>query len=310
MRSKTLVRPALALALSLPLAGCQFYTSVSSTGDLGVDNVRFADVLLSGPNPDTEASKSIPVVIAVHGFGATAYETQYTADYLTARGFLVSRPNLGGHGTATLEEFSASTWMQWGAPIAAEYRRLRDAGYDNVQFVTISTGGTVVMELLSRKQFLPDEPKRISMVAPLLDSTDKMLGGVGLLQFLGAKGRPTKKTGSNFGRFYSDWPAGALRQLLDLTEVMKGRLRSRITISDDTRIQIFQSTRDGTVDPVSAEIWAGGMKGGLVSVYKLDSDRHVPIGVENVVDNKTDFSPQDLALRDRVLYQIATAHKQ
>lgn len=302
---------ALAAAASLPLAGCAFYSTVSATGDLGIGNVTFSSNLLSKAQAPDEASKSLPVVVMVHGFGATAYETQYSADFLQARGFLVSQPNLGGHGEASLDQFAAATWQDWGRPIADEYNALKTLGYQNVQFLTISTGGTVVMELLSRQQFQTAEPRRISMVAPILDSTDKLLGGVGLLQFFGAKGRPTKKTGSNVGRFYSDWPATSLRQLLDLTEVMKGRLRAgTVKVPDDAKVQIFQSNGDGTVDPVSADLWASGIKGGLVSVFRLDSLKHVPIGVENVVEGKSDFSPQDLALRDRLLEQVATAHKQ
>ncbi len=309
MFSNARLLSAVCLAAALPLAGCQFYTTVSSAGDLGVGDVRYPSILLSAP--DTEASKSIPVVVSVHGFGATAYETEYAANYLAARGFLISRPNLGKHGSATMEEFTGGTWQDWAGPIADEYKRLKAVGYKNVQFLTVSTGGPIVMELLSRSPgaFLPDEPKRITMVAPLLDSTDKMLGGVGLLQFLGAKGRPTKQTGQRIGRHYSDWPTNSLRQLLDLTEVMKGRLRKTINVSDSTRIQIFQSNGDGTVDPVSAEMWSAGIRGGLVSVYKLDSTFHVPIGNENVVDGKSDYEDKDKALRDRILDQIVAAHK-
>lgn len=298
------------LAASLPLAGCAFYSTVSATGDLGIDNVRVPPILLSKAQAPDEASKSLPVVITVHGFGATNYETQYAADFLKARGFLVSLPNMGGHGEASLEQFASATWLDWGRPIAEEYNALKALGYRDVQFLTVSTGGPVVMELLSRKQFQVAEPKRISMVAPILDSYDKLLGGVGLLQFLGARGRPTKKTGTNVGKFYSDWPASSLRQLVDLTEVMKGRLRTGITVSDDTRIQIFQSDGDTTVDPVSADLWASGIKGGLVAVYRLNSSKHVPIGMENIDNGKSDFTPQDLALRDRILAQIAAAHKQ
>jgi carboxylesterase len=308
MASRTAALGFIALSAAL-LAGCELYNYVSGPGDLGIDGVVFDDTTLKLAAPDTEASKSMPVVIAVHGFGATAYETGYAAEYLTQRGILVSRPNMGKHGTATRDQFGASTWREWEAPIRDEYTRLVNAGYKSVGFLTISTGGPVVMELVTSGVLNPP-PRRISMVAPLLDFDDKRSGLVPVFQMLGAINRPSKKTGTNIGKFYADWPAGALRQLVDLTEVMKARLRRTVTsIPVDTKIQIFQSMRDKTVDPLSAQLWANGIKGPLVSVFMIDSDRHVPIGVENVVDGKGEFTADDKALRDKMLDQVAAAHK-
>ncbi|MBM3268668.1 MAG: hypothetical protein FJZ01_13565 [Candidatus Sericytochromatia bacterium] len=303
MRSSVLVALG---AATLATAGCQFYSYVSSAGDLGID--CFKDTEIKAALPSTEASKSAPVAVLVHGYTATTYETNYAAEFLKKRGYIVSQVMMGAHGT-NLVDFSKSTWRIWAEPVATEYNRLTAAGYQNVSLLTVSTGGPVAMELYAEGKFNPP-PKRISMVAPILDFADKLSGAAGLLKALGAVNSPSKNSGSSKCHWYSDRPIDAVLQLVDLTEVMKGRLRGTINLPPDLKIQIFQSLRDKTVDPLSAQIWANGLKGGMVSVTMVDSDFHVPIGPEFIDDSgKNTWTDADRATRDRILEQVAAGNR-
>lgn len=295
---------------ALILPGCEFYSSVSETGDLGIGTVRdtTAGKLVSAlPTPDS-ASRSLPVVIAVHGFTASTFETTPVAEYLRGKGFLVSQVLMGAHGVS-LDEFKASTWRTWEIPVLEEYQKLMTLGYKNIGFVTASTGGSVVMELYTSGQLVP-APTRISMVAPLLDFADKRIGIMGILQALGASNKPSKATGNSFGHWYSDWSIRQLRELQDLTEIMKSRLRGSIPLPDNAKIQIFQSMGDKVVDPFSADIWTNGIKGGLVSLYRLDSDLHVPIGQEFIDDKGVNtWTAKDRATKTRIFEQIEAWQK-
>jgi carboxylesterase len=298
------MRSRILLGLATLLSGCSFYSYVSTTGDLGVGNVHDTADLLSAQAAPDDASRSLPVVVAVHGFSATTYEMSTAATYLKSKGCLVSRVLMGAHGT-TVEAFKNSTWKDWEGPVAAEYNKVVDMGYTNISFLTASTGGPIVMELYTNPANpLKSKPKRINMVAPLLDYSDKnkIIGLAGILQTLGAFNKQSPNTGSSKGHWYSDWPV--------TTEVMKGRLRTTISIPDDTRIQIFQSNGDPTVDPLSGTLWVNGIHGGLVSLYMVNSSIHVPIGPDFIDDTGKDtWTDADKALRNRILDQVVASVK-
>lgn len=290
------------LAIALLLAGCAPPTATPGELDDGLRPHRSRLVSQEIPAP-TEAQKAAPVVIAAHGFNATEFETSLAAAHLRARGALVSEVLLGGHGTS-LEDFSRSTWRTWQAPVLAEYEALVARGYASIGFVTTSTGGTVLLEALGRGALKP-APTRIAMVAPLVDVAPggpRALGYAGLLRWLGVAGQAVDRTGTAKGNWYRYRPVEQLMQLVDLTEVTKGRLRAGIPLGDGASVLVVQATQDPTVDPKGAELVRSGLRGGAVRVEYLASGLHVPIWPDGVTET---FTAADAEHRERALGWIA-----
>jgi carboxylesterase len=258
--------------------------------------------LLSAEIPaPTAAQLAQPVVITAHGFSATTFETAPVASRLRSRGALVSELLLGGHGTS-LKDFSQSTWETWQAPLVQEYQALRVKGYQSIGFLTTSTAGALLLEGLGRGLFQP-VPQRLAMVAPLVDfaNENRQLGYAGLLGWFGVAGQAVERPGVTKGNWYHYRPLPQLTQLLDLTEVTKGRLREGITLEADAKVLVVQALGDTTVDPRSAEHVRKGLRGAAVEVLYLDSAWHIPIWPDGVSPIQT---PQEFENRDTALTAI------
>lgn len=295
-------RLAIALLALVPLTGCPTAYEIR-TGDLDSGLVSGATVkadLVSVTVPaPTDQQKATPVVIAVHGFTATPFEMQDAATYLRGQGLLVSKVLLGGHGTS-LAKFELSDWQDWQAPIVEEYKALKAKGYQKITFLTASTGGTLVIEALSRDAFAP-QPPRIVMVSPIAEFKDKRAGYLVPLSWLGVSAAQ-KVTGTAVGHWYRNRPVSTISSLIDLTEIVKDRLRKRIALASDSRVLILQPKGDQTVDPVSASLIDEGLKGGTHKVEMVESDLHVPIRPDGV-DEHT-FTAEELATKQRLLQTI------
>jgi carboxylesterase len=59
---------------------------------------------------------------------------------------------LDGHGR-DYESFKASTWQDWSSSIKREYEKLEALGYTKISIVGSSTGGTLLLELVSSGYF-------------------------------------------------------------------------------------------------------------------------------------------------------------
>lgn len=345
---------------ALALSGCGFYSVASVSGqDLGAglatpaeNGAKLVSTAFANRVP-TEQEKDTPVLVAVHGFSATTFETMYgtgtapqeaNAPYnLERRGLLVSRVLMGGHNE-TPAAFGASRWSDWQKPVLDEVQALQKLGFRKIDILTVSTGGPIVMQALLSGKFkaLGVTPRRVTLVAPILEFKDKAINLLGVLETLGASNSPSPTSGVSRGHWYADRPIGAVKQLLDLTEVVKGQLRQVSAgtldgVPAETRVLIVQSDGDGTVDAVSADIWVRGLRGkladttqaaGLVSVLKVVSSRHVPIGPPNLEGSKDGtrsidgivhptfadakgadaWSDAEVRLRVRLLEQIGDFH--
>ena len=79
-------------------------------------------VSASNPNP-TSAEALKPVIIAIHGYGATTFEWD---EFRTFKGnrtdFSISQVLLGGHGR-DYQDFKNSTWRDWQKPIITEFEK-------------------------------------------------------------------------------------------------------------------------------------------------------------------------------------------
>lgn len=270
----------LILSLSILLAGCStsyvFSTSdLDSGGALAKQSVLVSDLV---PTP-TDAQKSGKVAVLAHGFSASTYEMQALEDYLGGKGYLVSNVLLGGHGTS-VTDFEKTTWKDWGKPVADEYQKLRSMGFQDVSVVGASTGGTLFLEMLGSQKLTP-APQRVVLVAPLVLFKEKAIAFTGLLEWLGAKSSPNNLGQNAVGNWYRNRPVSTLKSLVDLTEVVKGQLRTGISLDAGTKALVIQSDGDPTVDPESAKQILAGVKGD-VRLQMIHSTLHVPIRLHDV----------------------------
>ncbi len=286
------------LSLAIVLSGCST-GYVINAGDLDDGSMAKQSVLVSQlvPSP-TDVQKAGKVAILAHGYSASTYEMQALEDYLEGKGYLVSNVLLGGHGTS-VTDFEKTTWKDWGSPLAAEYKKLRDMGFQNVSIVGASTGSSLFIELLGSQQLTP-APKRVVLVAPLVMFREKAIAFSGVLEWFGAKSSPNNLGQNAVGNWYRNRPVSTLRSLVDLTEVVKGQLRTGITLDGSTKALIIQSDQDPTVDPESAKMVLAGLKGD-VALRMLHSKLHVPIRLPNV---DRDWTEQEIAQQQALLAEI------
>ncbi len=282
------------------LTGCSTTYPIQA-GDLDGGTMTVTPKLVSQEIPaPTELQKDQLVVVAAHGYTATTFELKPAVDYLRSQNMLVSEVLLGAHGT-NIQDFEKSTWKTWQAPIVAEYQALQDKGYRNIALLGTSTGGTLILEALSSGKISP-APRRIALVAPLVEIKNKAAGYAGLLDWLGVKYLDTNPEGASVGKWYRFRPASTITSLVDLTEIVKSRLRTGIRLEGANTL-VIQANGDGTVDPVSAELLRNGVKSDL-SVQMVPSTMHIPIWPDNV-DGHT-FTADETALRQQLLQQIGT----
>lgn len=282
------------------LAGCST-TYPTQAGDLDAGSLPDKSKLVSEEvlNP-TEAQKAQPVVITAHGYTATTYETHPVADYLRSQGMLVSEVLLGAHGTS-IQDFEKSTWKIWQAPLIAEYNALVAKGFTNIEILGTSTGGTLWLEALSRNALTPP-PKRVVSVDSLIEIRNKLAGYAGVLPWAGVSYLDMKPSGNSVGHWYRFRPASTVISLVDLTEIMKARLKTGFQLSSDSKVLAIQSTQDPTVEPVSVDLITSGLKGGTVTPHKVNSTMHIPIWPDGVDGHV--FTAEESALRTELFQKI------
>lgn len=237
--------------------------------------------LLSQLGPPGEADRAKPVAILVHGYSASPFETSEAARHLKSRGFLVSEVALGGHQSG-LSAFAQSTWVDWQAPLVAEYQALLRLGYRQPALLGTSTGGALIVEGLASQRFQP-APTRVVMVSPLLRAQNRMLAAAGLLGMLGVPGTQVEVQGPSVGRWFKNRPTGTLKSLVDLGEVLQKQLAAGIALPEGAKVLLIQSDQDPTVDPTSAASFASGLKG-QVSLRWVASKAHIPIWPDGVAE--------------------------
>ncbi len=287
------------LSLAFLLSGCST-GYVINAGDLDDGKIAKQSVLASvdfaGLTADQKASAKVAVL--AHGYSASTYEMQALEDHLESKGFLVSNVLLGGHGT-NVDAFAKTTWKDWGSPLVKEYKALHDQGFQNVSVVGASTGGSLFLELLASQQLTP-APKRVVLVAPLVMFKEKAIAFSGLLEWFGAKSSPNNLGQNAVGNWYRNRPVSTLKSLVDLTEVVKGQLRSGVTLDASSKALVIQSDQDPTVDPESAKLVLSGLKGSAV-LRMIHSTLHVPIRLPHVDRQWTD---QEIAQQQELLAEI------
>lgn len=270
--------------------------------DTWLDHPDVNDPSLTNPNLRvstreglTQADRQRPVVIAVHGFTASTYEWGEFRQYAESTSdVLVSLVLLGAHGR-DIDVFQTSTWHDWGRPILAEYEALLEQGYRNITLAGSSTGGTLILEQISRDAYESHPPKHFFFIDPIVVPGNKSLTLIDFLGPLLGNAPNDDMTDEERAHWYTNRPAEALQQLNKLTRRVRTLLADGFRLPASAQAHIYKSSKDSVGDPVSALLIYKGLRdarGDRVDVEMIDSDLHVFTRLQG-------RDPDDVRERDR-----------
>jgi carboxylesterase len=290
-------RQVLAAAALLLLAGCS-NDLIFRDEDLDLDAGDVQDVARLIPEPPASPIDR-PVVIAVHGYGSTTYETRPVAEYLRARGCLVSQVLLDGHGT-TVRDLNGRSYEEWGGAIAREYDRLVAMGFSDIALLGTSAGSSLSLDLLARGRLEPI-PRCLIFVSPLVQFGDRRAGFLPLFKRLGIKGTRFEPGGSSPGHWYPTRPIASLFQLKALADRCRRELERGLELPAGSRVLIIHSKRDESVALAGVELLAGGLSGARVELLLVDSEIHVPI---KPIGSDREWTAEERTRQEKLLERI------
>ncbi len=288
----------------------------------GIVPIEYDDTMLDGPvlmdtsltdptfrlssHPDIDTfDRDRPVIICAHGYTASTYEWLAFREFARKDNRVyTSLVLLGGHGT-TIEDFDGSTWEEWQAPVMREYDALVNLGFTRIGLAGSSTGGTLVLEYISRMAFDDKTvtPSDFFLIDPIIVPADKLLHVVSVAGPV--LGNSPRELDSDLEKrhWYTNRPASTLAELNDLIEQMRGRLEKGFSLPEDARLKCYKVKIDDSADPVSALLIYKGLTtadGSNVDIEMLDSRYHV----FTQLATHPDATEKDYALQQRVFTEM------
>jgi carboxylesterase len=227
------------------------------------------------PNP---AERLKPVIIAIHGYGATTFEWDEFRTWAGARtDFSLSQVLLGGHGRA-YQTFKNSTWEDWRQPILNEFEALEKQGYTNVSFAGSSTGCTLILDMLASGYFNGHiKPRHIFLIDPIIIPAEKTLSLVGVLgPIIGYTS--VENTAGEEKYYYHYRPYETLKELKNVIGKVRKDLEKGFKLPQNCTLNVFKSDKDDVADAVSAVLIYKGLKtfeGNAIGVSMISSNLHV-----------------------------------
>jgi carboxylesterase len=273
-----------------------FFVSLLAVG-CGITPIKYDNSMLDGPevndtsfsdptfllstHPDLASfDRNRPVIICAHGYLACTYEWEEFRDYAMNNGQIyTSLVLLGAHGR-DIEDFEGSTWKQWQAPIMAEYDTLVKLGFKRICLAGSSTGGTLLLEYLSRNAFngkavLPEE---FFFIDPIVVPSAKLLHIVNVVGPILGNSPVERTTEAERRHWYTNRPASTLAELNSLCELMRDKLENGFSLPAGAHAKCYKSKVDDSVDPVTALLIYKGLTddgGKKIDVEMVESDFHV-----------------------------------
>ena len=235
--------------------------------------------LVSASNPaPTPAEAGRPVIIAIHGYGATTFEwDEFRAWKGTRSDFSISQVLLGGHGR-DYQSFKNATWRDWQEPIIAEFEKLEKAGYTNVSFAGSSTGCTLILKVLADGYFDSHiKPRHIFLIDPIIVPANKMLTLVGVLGPIIGYTKVDNTAGEE-KYYYHYRPYETLQQLRNVINEVRKDLEKGITLPAGCTLKVYKSEKDDVADAVSAVMIYKGIRsssGNAPELSLIPSKLHV-----------------------------------
>lgn len=234
--------------------------------------------LVSAKYPDpTPSDLDKHIILAIHGYSATTYEWQEFKDWSSDPSYRISQVLLDGHGR-DYETFKASTWQDWRSSISREYEKLIALGYTKISLVGSSTGGTLLLELVSSGYFnMHLHPKNLFLIDPIVVSSNKLqsIGGIIGPMIVYVEADQNSEENKYWYRFR---PYETINELNNVMKVVRKDLESGVTLPSGTYLKVFHSLHDPVASTTSSVLIYKGLKtssGGKIDVQLMDSDIHV-----------------------------------
>jgi carboxylesterase len=270
----------------------------------GLDSYHYYQV---SKRPDTlpqSVKDTIPVLIAAHGYTASTFEwlelRRFAGDYQAGATTLVSLVLLGAHGH-DIQQFQESSWKTWGKPIVEEYDALVKLGYKNISLAGSSTGCPLILDHISRGRFDTLPPNQVLFIDPIISPASKLLTLIGLVgPILGNS--PADATPEEEAHWYHNRPQETLNELYSLTNLIKNRLESGITLPRGTRCKVWKAKKDGLADPIGALMLYKGLRdseGNRIAVEMVETNKHVFTRLHGRNNpSRADFDLQEKTFRE------------
>lgn len=229
------------------------------------------------PNP-TAADLDKHIILAVHGYSASTFEWQEFKDWSDpSSSYRISQVLLDGHGR-DYESFKASTWQDWSSAITKEYEKLVALGYTKISLVGSSTGGTLILELISSGYFNSHQhPKNLFLVDAIVVPSVKLQSVVGLIGPMLVFTEVDQTTEEN-KYWYRFRPQETITQLNNVMKVVRKDLEDGVKLPTGTYLKVFHSLHDPVASTTSSVLIYKGLKtsnGANIDVQLMDSDIHV-----------------------------------
>jgi carboxylesterase len=246
----------------------------------GRDSAHFYRVSMRPDTLPQAVKDTIRVIVAAHGYTASTFEwlelRRFAGDTVPGAPVLVSLVLLGGHGH-DIKTFQETSWETWGKPILEEYDSLVRLGYKNISLAGASTGCPLILDHVSRRRLSRQPPNQILFIDPIITPSSKLLSLIGLVgPILGNS--PADATPEEEAHWYLNRPQETLNELYSLTNTIKNRLESGMTLPPGTRCKVWKAKKDGLADPVGALLLYKGLResgGNRIAVEMVATNKHV-----------------------------------
>ncbi len=242
----------------------------------------FVDALVTieGAEPWSAAGSGEPGttgIVVVHGFTGNPIATRSLGQRLAREGYTVEVPLLPGHGTDH-RDLGRTRYADWFAMVQRTVEHLREAGCHRVVVVGHSLGGTLAVDLASRRGELVEGVVAIN--PPIDDPQQAMAKVAPLLQHLvryvprDLAGLPTDdiaRPGVHEGSYATVSSKAAQSIITELPRI-------RAQLPDLTQpLLVVTSTRDHTVPPASSRTLMDSVGSDRVEELALERSYHVPM---------------------------------
>lgn len=229
------------------------------------------------PNP-TQEDLDKHILLAIHGYSASTFEWQEFQDWTDSNSsYRISQVLLDGHGR-TYEDFKESTWRDWSKAIKREYEALEDLGYTKISLAGSSTGGPLILELVSSGYFQSHvNPKNIFLVDPIVVSAIKAQS---VAEIIGPMMGYVKGeiVGDEKNYWYTYRPHETVTQLNTLMRDLRKDLERGFNLPRDTYLKSYHCIHDPTASSASTVLIHKGLKtynGNEIDVEMIPLDIHV-----------------------------------
>ena len=228
------------------------------------------------PNPTSEDLEK-HIILTIHGFTASTFEWKEFSDWSINQPYRISNILLGGHGRDYFK-FKASSWQDWGASIIEEYERLIELGYTKISLVGSSTGGSLILEMITSGYFDNKlHPKNIFLVDPIVIPSNKLQSLIDIvgpiIVYSEAEQLPGEK---NF--WYTFRPQETIKELNKVIIKIRKALETGQKLPSGTYFKVFHSLYDPEASTTSSVLIFKGLKtskGENINIELMDSDIHV-----------------------------------